>query len=324
MTSVSERAIEVLEPGPLTTIQDLGRPGYASLGVGRSGACDRQAFRMANHLVGNTQNAAALEATFGGLTICAVGDLVLAITGAQPAGALPYRRAFILTSGQKLRLRAPTEGLRTYLAVHGGIAVQKVFGSRSTDLMSGIGPPALGAGQLLSVGDDVSAAEDVDPAGRPERTGRVNAANEPVLTRTQRSGPVTVCVMTGPRTDWFTAQAWASFTGQEFRVTPQSNRIAIRLDGRPLERARDGELHSEGMIRGAVEVPPSGRPMVFLADHPVTGGYPVIAYVVDDDVDACGQLRPGQAVRFRSVTDDGQTPITEAGSPAAGAADRRQ
>jgi biotin-dependent carboxylase-like uncharacterized protein len=173
--------------------------------------------------------------------------------------------------------------LRTYLAVRGGIDVPPVLGSRSTDLLSGLGPAVVAAGHVLPVGSTTLPMPGVDVAPVPDPP----------------AGELTVPVLVGPRADWFTADAWSTLTGAVYTVTSESNRIGLRLDGPALERARPGELPSEGMVRGALQVPRSGTPVLFLADHPVTGGYPVIGYVVDADVDRCAQLRPGQSLRFR-------------------------
>jgi len=280
------RALTVLATGPLTTVQDDGRPGQAALGVGRSGACDRGSAALANRLVGNPATAAVLEVTLGGLAVRAEGDLLVVTTGARCPGA-PHAAPSILRAGQELRLGAPDSGLRSYLAVRGGIAVPPVLGSRATDLLSGLGPAVVAAGDVLPVGQPSAALPGVDLAP---------VADPP-------AHEVSVAVSPGPRADWFGAAGWAALTGQAWRVTSESNRVGLRLDGPPLTRLREGELPSEGMVRGALQMPPSGAPVLFLADHPTTGGYPVIGYVADlprsSDVDRCAQLRPGQSVRFR-------------------------
>lgn len=278
------RSMTVLATGPLTTVQDAGRPGQGALGIGRSGACDRRSFRLANRLVGNDIGAAVLEVTFGGLALRADDEATVVTTGAGCPGGAPHNAPFVLPAGAELRLGAPGTGLRTYVAVRGGIVVEPVLGSRSTDVLAGLGPPVVSTGDVLPVGKSSAPMPGVDVA--------------PV--RDPGGGEVTVQVLPGPRRDWFTDGAWSTLTGQAYGVSSDSNRIGVRLEGEPLARARDDELPSEGMVRGALQVPPSGTPVLFLADHPVTGGYPVVAYVVDDDVDRCGQLRPGQAVRFRS------------------------
>ena len=273
----------MLATGPLTTVQDAGRPGQGALGIGRSGACDRAAARLANRLVGNAPGAAVLETTLGGLVLRAEADLVVTTTGARGPASPAHNAPARLAAGTELRLGTPATGLRTYVAVRGGVAVEPVLGSRSTDLLSGLGPPPLSVGDELPVGDATGPMPGVDLAPVADPPG----------------GDVTVRVLPGPRADWFPPEAAAALTGTAWTVTGESNRIGLRLAGEPLQRSRTGELASEGMVRGALQVPPSGQPVLFLADAPVTGGYPVIGYVADDDVDRCGQLRPGQVLRLR-------------------------
>jgi biotin-dependent carboxylase-like uncharacterized protein len=283
------RALTVLATGPLTTVQDAGRTGQAALGIGRSGACDRSAYRQANRLVGNPEDFAALEVTYGGLAVRAEADLLVVTTGARCAGPFPHRAPTPLRRGAELRLGPPEAGLRTYLAVRGGIDVPPVLGSRATDVLSGLGPPVVADGDVLPIGAPGAPMPGVDVAPVPEIP----------------AGAVAVGVLPGPRADWFGDAGWAALTGQEWTVTSDSNRVGLRLEGGPLERVRRGELPSEGMVRGALQVPPSGTPVLFLADHPVTGGYPVIGYVSDEpirsDVDRCAQLRPGQRLRFHTA-----------------------
>ncbi|MFF0339736.1 biotin-dependent carboxyltransferase family protein [Kribbella sp. NPDC004875] len=276
-------SLTILATGPLATIQDRGRPGQAALGVPASGACDRSAYELANRLAGNRAGAAAIEVTYGGLTVHADGDLVVAITGA-PCTGVPLNAPTLLRAGSVLRLGTPPSGLRTYLAVRGGIDVPAVLGSRSTDLLSGLGPAPLTANQTLPIGELIEPMPGVDLAPVAHPAG----------------GTVVLRVTPGPRRDWFTDDGWASLVTQTYQVSSNSNRVGLRLDGEPLERARTGELASEGMTAGAIQIPPSGTPVIFLADHPVTGGYPVIAYVAARDLDACAQVRPGQAVRLIS------------------------
>ncbi len=281
--------MQVLATGPLATVQDLGRPGHAHWGVGVSGAADRAALRLANRLVGNPEGAAGVEATFGGLALRPTADVLLALTGAPcpttVAGrAVGFCAHVTVHRGEVLQLGAPTSGLRTYVAVRGGIDVPPVLGSRATDVLAGLGPPVLAAGAVLPVGAAPAgfAATDLAPVAVPP------------------SGSVTVRVRLGPREDWF-ADAARSLVGRPWTASVDSNRIGLRLEGVPLVRARTDELPSEGMVRGAVQVPPSRLPTVLLADHPVTGGYPVVAVTLDADVDLLAQARPGQQVRFSVV-----------------------
>jgi biotin-dependent carboxylase-like uncharacterized protein len=279
--------IGIVRAGALTTVQDLGRPGLAHLGVGRSGAADPGSLRLANRLVGNREGAACLEITFGNFEAQFHQAATVALAGAPCPVSVSGRERFMhgpiqLIQGDRLTVGAPTAGVRTYLAVRGGIAVAPVLGARSTDLLSGVGPEPLAAGIRLPVGDDETHLPCVDVAPVP-----------PI------PAEIALRVLPGPRDDWFTPAALTTLTSQPYQVSPQSNRVGIRLTGPTLDRSRPGELASEGMVCGAVQVPPDGHPVVFLADHPVTGGYPVIAVVVEPDICLAAQARPGQPVRFR-------------------------
>jgi biotin-dependent carboxylase-like uncharacterized protein len=286
--------IEILEPGPLGTVQDLGRPGHAALGVGASGAADRGSLRLANRLVGNPEGTAGLELTLGGLRARFERPAIVALTGAPcparvDARAVDMNGPIDVPAGATLTLGAPQEGLRTYLAVRGGIAVPPVLGARCTDLLSGIGPDPLRAGTRLPIGDEAVGFPVVDLAPRP------GYAQPPVPA---------LRIVPGPRDDWFAPGALAALCAAEYEVTAQTNRVGTRLDGPPLRRAAEAraELPPEGMVAGALQVPPDGRPILFLADHPVTGGYPVLAVVADADLDRAAQLRPGDRVRFRPLS----------------------
>jgi biotin-dependent carboxylase-like uncharacterized protein len=229
------------------------------------------------------------EVTAGGLRVRAERTVLVAGTGAAAPVSVagrpgPANAPVTLPAGTELRLGVPSLGLRSYLAVRGGIDVPPVLGSRSTDLLSGLGPAPLAADQTLPVGSLVEPMPGVDLAPVAHPAG----------------GKVVLRVTAGPRRDWFTDAGWESLVSQTYHVSSNSNRVGVRLDGEPLERARTGELASEGMARGAIQIPPSGTPVIFLADHPVTGGYPVIAYVTEADLDACAQVRPGQPVRLLS------------------------
>ncbi|MER5866761.1 biotin-dependent carboxyltransferase family protein [Kitasatospora sp. NPDC002040] len=275
----------VLRPGPLTTVQDLGRRGVAHLGVPRAGALDGPALVAANRLVGNPAGTAALETTLGGVALRAVGPLLAAVTGAPCAVRLDGRpvawgAAVPVPDGAVLELGPATHGVRSYLAVAGGIAVPPVLGSRSADLLSGLGPAPLTAGRLLPVGDTAGAVRaELVPLPAPPA--------ELVL----RLHP-------GPHQDWFAPAARTLLARARYLVAAASNRIALRTEGLPLPRSRTGELPSEGMVLGAVQVPPDGLPVVFLADHPTTGGYPVVGVVPVADLAAAAQARPGTPVRF--------------------------
>ncbi len=292
---LAEDGVIVRTPGVQTTIQDLGRAGHGHLGVTTSGALDRGALRRANRLTGNPAGAAGLEAVLGGLCLEAASDQVVAVTGAEvaltitePSGhtrAVPNETPFALLTGETLSLEPPRAGVRSYVAFRGGIDVPAVLGSRSTDTLSGTGPAPMVRDTRLQV----LAAPPTSIVGNPE-----SPPGAPADVTELR-------FVAGPRADWFTTEAAVRFGEQLWTVTPQSNRIGLRLDGEPLNRHRRGELNSEGTISGAVQIPPSGLPVLFLADHPVTGGYPVIGVVISQDLDKAAQLGAGSRIRFVSV-----------------------
>lgn len=322
--------LEVLAPGPLATVQDLGRVGYAELGVSRSGALDAGALRLANRLVGNPESAAGIEFTYGGASLRAHTSVWCALTGApaplsvdgRPA---PYGVAFGLPAGARLEIGLPQHGIRSYLAVSGGIAVPSVLGSRSTDTLSGIGPDPLRSGRFLPIGawhdgngrEHRAAGRRVPGGGTGDlgttgpgagsgSGGGSGPAVEPVpigaggcgVDFVPASAPgeeIGLRVRLGPRDDWFTDP------GELLRnvyTVGQGDRIGVRLDGPPLVRAVPGELPSEGLLAGAIQVPGDGRPLVFLADHPTTGGYPVVGVVHPADLGLLAQARPGTRVVF--------------------------
>ncbi len=304
-------AIEVVRPGPLATVQDLGRTGYAHLGVPRSGAADPGSLRLANRLVGNADDAAGLEFTLGQAVLRFHAPAVIAVTGAPVPATIeqqgrraepddepdvrvvPPGEAIELPAGSVLRLRTPPAGLRTYLAVRGGIDVPAVLGSRSADLLSGLGPAPLRPGDRLPVGPPPATTPDQRSHAHPHPSPSPRAAGAP-----DADGVVTLRAIAGPRDDWFGAAALELLDSETFRVTPASNRTGLRLTGPGLPRGRTGELPSEGMVAGALQVPPDGQPILLLADHPATGGYPVIAVLRTADIGRAAQLRPGQLVRF--------------------------
>ncbi|KRE99128.1 allophanate hydrolase [Nocardioides sp. Soil777] len=295
--------LEVVAPGPLTTVQDLGRPGLGALGVGHSGAADVPALRLANRLLGNPESAAALEVTFGGLEVVARGSVTVTLTGAPCAVTVDGRDhgaygVVRVPDGATVRLGTPRSGLRSYLAVRGGIDVPEQLGSRASDTLAALGPAPLAPGDRLPVGTatDVHPGVDVAPVSVPE------------------DGDVTLRLVDGPRADWFTPAAHGALVSGAYEVTADSNRVGMRLAGAELERAQDQELPSEGMVCGALQVPPSGQPTLFLADHPVTGGYPVIAVVVPADLPRAAQVRPGQHITFRRVS---APPLPAATNPTA-------
>ncbi|MFG2605504.1 biotin-dependent carboxyltransferase family protein [Streptomyces sp. NPDC048514] len=286
---MSDRALVVVRAGALTTVQDRGRPGYAHLGVPRSGALDPPAAALVNRLVGNPPDAAVLETTLDGCAVRPRSTVTVAVGGAPCPVAVggrpaPWGSPVVVPAGELLQVGTATAGVRGYLAVAGGIAVEPVLGSRATDLLSGLGPAPLTDGTVLPLGA---------PAGPP---ARVDGAPQP-----RPPAALVLRVTPGPRADWFPAGALQTLTTRAYRVSPASNRIGLRTEGPALERSRTGELPSEGMVLGAVQVPPDGRPVIFLADHPTTGGYPVIAVVRAADLPAAAQAVPGTPVRFVPV-----------------------
>lgn len=281
-------ALEIASAGPLTTIQDLGRPGLAHLGVPRSGALDAPALALANRLVGNPANAAGLEVTLSGCSWRATTSMTIAVTGAAAPVTVEgrsygYGEPVALRAGAFVTIGPPITGVRTYLAVAGGIAVAPVLGSRSTDTLSGLGPPRVRDGDVLPIG--VASAE-------PATT--VDFVPPPI------TGPLRLRIRWGPRDDWFTPTA-RELLASPYTVSVNSNRIGARLAGPALERVDAGrQLPSEGIVAGAVQVTADGRPLVFLADHPTTGGYPVIAVVDAADLPRLAQARPGDTVTLET------------------------
>lgn len=288
-TTVAAGGLRVVEPGLLATVQDLGRAGRAALGIARSGALDRAALRRANRLVGNPEAAAGIEITLGGFRAVAQRDAWIALAGAVGPVTLDGRAvgphtALSWPAGTELHVDWLAHGARAYLAVRGGIDAAPAAGSRATDVLAGLGPAPLRAGDVVAVGPEPGApipAIDLAPWGAP-------ADDE-----------LEVELAPGPRADWFAPSAQRALFEAEWTVSGSADRVGMRLDGPELARVRGGELPSEGMVPGALQVPPSGRPTVLLADGPVTGGYPVIAVATDAALDALAQARPGARVRFR-------------------------
>lgn len=292
-------ALEIRSAGLQALFQDTGRHGQAGQGVSASGAIDQGALRAANRLVGNASDAACVEIAYGGFQFVCRGEAVVAFTGADAPielaaadgarSTVPAYQAIALSDGDSLSLGAPRAGSRSYLAVRGGFAVAPVLGSRSTDTLAHVGPAPIATGDLLPV----------HPVARGAVVGLYEQppADLPTVEQT-----VTLDVVMGPRTDWFTPEAVALLASQTWTATPQSNRVGLRLTGnQPLARANPAELPSEGTVVGAIQVPPSGQPVLFLADHPLTGGYPVIGAVATYHLDRAGQIPIGASVRFNPI-----------------------
>lgn len=286
-------ALVVVRTGALALVVDRGRPGWAHIGVPHAGALDAPALALAQRLVGNDPDAAGLEVLLGGLALRCEGPATVAVTG--PPGALGVetggrRRRSVgthqpvhLGDGDVLVLDPPTSGLRHYVAVAGGLALEPLLGSRSADTLSGLGPAPLRADDRLPVGPAPARVVAPGPVG-------VSAVAD----------HVDVPLLLGPREAWI-ADAADALRRTVWTVAPSGDRVGVRLDGEPLRRAdavAGQELRSEGLVLGAVQVPPDGRPVVFLADHPTTGGYPVVGVVEPGALPAFAQARPGTTVRL--------------------------
>jgi biotin-dependent carboxylase-like uncharacterized protein len=279
--------LEILRSGPLAIVQDLGRAGLAQLGVGRSGAADRRSHTLANRLVANPDDRATVEVMFGGFSArVRGGDLDIAVTGADTdptVNGIMFGTNSIhhVRDGGVISLGTPRAGLRTYLAVRGGICVTPVLGSRSYDVMSAIGPSPLQPGDVLPVGEHTADYPELDQAPVAAITGNA----------------VELLAIPGPRDDWFVDPDVLVHT--DWVASDRSDRVGMRLVGRPLQyRNPDRQLPSEGATCGAIQVPPNGLPVILGPDHPITGGYPVVGVVIDEDIDKVAQVRPGQHVRL--------------------------
>jgi biotin-dependent carboxylase-like uncharacterized protein len=296
-------SLEILRTGPLALVQDLGRVGFAHLGVTRSGAADRRAHTLANRLVANPDDRATIEVTMGGFAArVRGGDVDIAVTGADTfatVNSIVFGDNSIqhVRNGGLIALGVPPTGLRSYLAVRGGIDVAPVLGSRSHDVLSGIGPAPLQPGDVLPIGEHTEQYPELDQA--------------PVAPIADQL--VELMVVPGPRDDWI-ADADA-LVHTVWMASDRSDRVGMRLQGRPLTHRNPGrQLPSEGATRGAIQVPPNGLPVILGPDHPVTGGYPVIGVIADRDIDKVAQVRPGQHMRLhwsrpRSISTSVSTPV---------------
>jgi antagonist of KipI len=273
-------AIHVVEPGLETTVQDLGRFGYAQLGVSASGAADALALRAANLLVGNAENAAALEMTVTGAVLAFDGEAVIAITGSDFGVDLPLWSAIEIKAGTVVRFGATRSGARCYLAVRGGLAVPKVLGSASAHVASGVGGRPLAKGDLLPIGGE---------AIRRARTSR--------LTPPSADGPLRVTP--GPQAECFSDDLYNA----PYRVAASSNRMGVRLRGAAIP-SPPGLMLTEGVALGAVQIPPEGQPIILFVEHQTTGGYPKPANVISADLWRVGQLVPHREVTFELVSLD--------------------
>lgn len=287
--------IHVISPGFVTTVQDLGRYGYAHLGVSASGAADRLSLRMGNALLGNPESAAALEMTLAGGAFEFDSETSVVFTGSDfnaqfEGNSVPPYVPFRVRAGQAVQCGATRSGARCYLCVRGGIEVPLVLGSASTHLMTGLGGlegRALKKGDLLKIGNVTTKAF------------QTRLFDRDVLSRLM---PQKVLRITpGPQGNWFRDGGKSLFQGT-YRVTEESNRMGLRLHGPPLEQTYSGQMLTEGVSLGAVQAPKSGQPILLFVEHQTTGGYPKIANVISADLHSVGQLRPRDEVRFELVS----------------------
>ncbi len=287
-------SLHIVKPGLLTSVQDLGRYGHQASGVPVAGPMDAFSHRLANQLVGNRADAATLEITLIGPEMIVDADTTMAITGAHFEVTCDDRpvalgASFAVTRGQRIKFGRIVQGARSYLALAGGILTESVLGSRATHLVSRMGGFN---GRALQAGDRVPIASDAQP--RPQR----KSAGLTLPTK----GRALLRVMAGPQADWFQADALRAIASVSFRISPQSNRMGYRLQGPPLVRAREGELISEPLGIGAIQVPAAGEPILLMADRQTAGGYPKIGYVIAADLPIAGQLAPGDFIEFHVCT----------------------
>jgi len=289
--------LKVLVPGLHTTVQDLGRVGYQNIGVPVSGALDSFGLRLANALVGNPQGAAALEILVSGPTLEIAADMArLALTGAgaslgirgENARAVPAGQSATVRRGDIVQITLGRQSVCCYLAVDGGIAVPKVLGSASTYVRAAIG----GLNGRILQRDDVVPLATVCASERTE-------LRAPAPRSTPDDQPIRVVL--GPQRKYFRKEAFPTLLGAEFRVSKDTDRMGMRLDGPPLRHRRGWDIVSDAIATGSIQVPGSGQPIVLLADHQTTGGYPKIATVISADLPALGRRRPGDPLRFVSV-----------------------
>ncbi len=285
----------VVATGLQMLVEDRGRRGLRGQSVSPSGAADMASYMIGNELVGNERGAGSLEIAFGNAQFETRGTQVMAITGAQLSAevsgldrtprSIEGWTPFVMEHGERLTLGAPSAGVLTYLSVRGGIAVASELGSRSTDLLSQIGPAAVSAGDVVPVG--------LAPVAPVELSALVRRMPQPDDT-------IDVIIDFGPRDDVFTEESRAALLSVSWKVGADSNRVGMRLRGEPvLAMIEPGALPSEGILAGSIQVPSSGQPVVFLRDHPVTGGYPVIAVAREESLNDLAQLGPSNRVRFR-------------------------
>ena len=275
--------IRVLSPGLFTTVQDLGRNGYAHLGVSPAGAADPVSLRIGNRLVGNPEGAAALEMTLQGGRYEFDTDAVVALTGGEfVGGSIPMWRAVAVAKGTTIDIGSAKSGVRCYLCVRGGIDAPRIMGSASTHVLSGFGGP-LKRGDILGIRAPGGPLPDGRGSFIPEFRKRIR-------------------VTSGAQSCAFDAQQAITLATETYQVSDDSNRMGLRLKGAALHPPHDGQMLSEGVALGAIQIPPQGQPIILFVDAQTTGGYPVIASVISADLSSVGQLRPRDAVTFEFVS----------------------
>lgn len=291
-------ALVVEAPGPFTTLQDLGRTGHQAAGIPVSGALDPESLRLANALVGNAEGEAALEMRLMGPTLKVAADHVrVALCGASSPleiiaperGEIAPWRSARLARGTVIRVPALRDSVTAYLAVEGGFDTPEILGSRSTCLRAGFGGFD---GRILAKGDRLALNLD-----RVASRAELRAARAPSLTPPRR-----IRVVLGPQDDYFSEAGRAALLAAEYVVTKDADRMGLRLSGPRLEHERGYNIVSDGIATGSIQVPGDGQPIVLLADHQTTGGYPKIATVISADLPALGRLAPGATLRFTAVT----------------------
>ena len=279
--------IEVISPGMFTTVQDLGRPGYGMLGVSRCGSADPIALRLGNKLVGNPENSAALEMTLLGGTFRFTTGATIALTGAECG--LPMWRTLTIAAGETLKVGGMQSGSRCYLCVHGGINVPLFAGSASTHVLSGLGGFE---GRALRKGDVLHIVKPTATA-----VNRFIASETLTLLAPRKALRVTA----GPQAQLFSGTSVHAFYQSTFRVTDDSNRMGLRLDGAQIEAPFSGQMITEGVPLGAIQIPVNGQPIILFVDQQTTGGYPKLANVITADLPSVGQLRPRDEIKFELV-----------------------
>jgi antagonist of KipI len=286
----------VEKSGLMTTIQDNGRTGYRNIGMPVSGPMDTTAFRLANLIVGNRETEAALEVTMQGPVLHFTSDTELALCGADLNPSIndeqvSNNKPLLIKKGDVLRFGLAEKGMRVYIAFKGGIKIEKQLGSSSTYLAAGIGGHK---GRALKAGDKI----ELNLQGHSERDIPWFASPF-FFTYLQKRE---VRILKSKQWNWFTKEAQSSFLSRDFTIQSESDRMGYRLDGPTLMTKERRELSTEGIVKGSIQVPANGRPIILMADSQPTGGYPKIANVITADLPVIAQLKPLEKIRFREVT----------------------